>query len=69
MTSLPLQYITDTNGKNIAVVLPIEFWNSIFPQDDTAKILSSKKMKMRILESIKRNEGYSLEAVHAKLGI
>jgi len=69
MTSITMQYITDRSGNPTAVVLPIEFWRSIFPQDDTDKLLSSKKMKARILDAMKRNNGYTLEEVREKLGI
>ena len=43
MTSPQLQYIKDIKGKPIAVVIPIEFWNSIFPNDDTQYLNSIKK--------------------------
>ena len=69
MPSIPLQYITDNKGKRIGVGLPIEFWRSIFPHDETDKILSSQKMKKRILEAMKRDDGYSLKGVREKLGI
>ena len=69
MSTVPMQYITDTSGKPLAVVLPIDFWREMFPQDETDKILSSKKMRARILSAMQRDDGYSLEAVREKLGI
>jgi hypothetical protein len=69
MTSPQLQYIKDLKGKPIAVVLPIEYWNSIFPVNDTQYLNSSNKMKKRIIEAMNRNEGMSYEEVNEKFGI
>lgn len=69
MEYLPLQYITDSKGKQIAVVLPIEFWEKIFPQDETDYLASSKEMKKRILEAMQRTDGISYKDVCEKLGI
>jgi len=69
METVSMQYITDTSGKPTAVVLPIEFWKAIFPDDYSEKLLSSKKMKQRILEAMKRNDGFTIGEVHEKLGI
>ena len=69
MTNQQLQYIRNMEGKPVAVVLPIEFWNSIFPMDETQYLNSSERMRQRLIESMNRNEGYSLEEVHEKLGI
>ncbi len=66
---IEVQYINDSSGKPVAVVLPIEFWRSLFPEDETDRILSSKIMKKRLLEAMQRNDGYSIEDVHEKLGI
>ena len=56
-------------GKPIAVVLPIEFWCSVFPMDETQYFNCSEKMRQRLIESLRRDEGYSLEEVYEKLGI
>ena len=69
MEHTQLQYIRNMEGKPIAVVLPIEFWRSVFPLDETEYLNSSEKMRQRLLESLGRDEGYSLEEVHEKLGI
>ena len=69
MNNIQMQYLTDNNGKKIAVVLPIEFWNKIFPQDDTEYLKSSRIMKKRILEAMKRTDGIKFELVREKLGI
>jgi hypothetical protein len=69
MSQTQVQYIRNMEGKPIAVVLPIEFWRSVFPMDETQYLNSSEKMRQRLLESLGRDEGYSLEEVHEKLGI
>ena len=69
MPQTQLQYIRNMEGKPIAVVLPIEFWRSIFPMDETQYLNSSEKMRQRLIESLGRDEGYSFEEVHEKLGI
>jgi len=69
MSQSQVQYIRNMEGKPIAVVLPIEFWRSVFPMDETQYLNSSEKMRQRLLESLGRDEGYSLEEVHEKLGI
>ncbi len=69
MLQTQLQYIRNMEGKPIAVVLPIEFWRSVFPMDETQYLNSSEKMRQRLIESLGRDEGYSLEEVYEKLGI
>jgi len=69
MQTLALQNITDNNGKQIAVVLPIEFWKKVCPQDETDYLKSSKIMKKRILEAMNRTEGIPYKEVCEKLGI
>lgn len=69
MSQTQLQYIRNMEGKPIAVVLPIEFWRSLFPMDETQYLNSSEKMRQRLIESLGRNEGYSLQEVYEKLGI
>ncbi len=64
-----IQYIRNMEGKPIAVVLPIEFWHSVFPMDETQYLNSSEKMRQRLMESLGRDEGYSLQEVHEKLRI
>jgi len=69
MLQTQLQYIRNMEGKPIAVVLPIEFWRSVFPIDETQYLNSSEIMRKRLIESLGRDEGYSLEEVREKLGI
>ncbi|MBM2814859.1 MAG: hypothetical protein HW421_1621 [Ignavibacteria bacterium] len=69
MPAVTYQYLTDTNGKPVAVVLPIQFWNSVFPQDETKYLMKSKRMKQRLIEALNRTDGFSIEEVREKLGI
>ena len=69
MLDVNIQYLTDTDGNQIAVVLPIEFWRKLIPQDETSYLLSSKIMKNRLIEAMNRNDGFTLEEVREKLGI
>jgi hypothetical protein len=69
MQNIQMQYLTDNNGKQIAVVLPIKFWNEIFPQDETEYLKSSKIMKKRILEARQRTDGIEFEVLREKRGI
>lgn len=69
MLQTELQYIRNMEGKPIAVVLPIEFWRSVFPMDETQYLNSSEKMRQRLIESLSRDGGYSLEEVYEKIGI
>ena len=64
-----LQYLTDDNGKAVAVVVPIEVWREIESERETAYLLKSDAMKRRLLEANGRTEGISLDDARAKLGI
>ncbi len=70
--SLPLediQYISDWEGKPTAVIVPIDLWQELFSEKETAYLLRSETMKRRLLEARQRREGISLEAAREKLGI
>ena len=67
--STDLQYISDDAGKAIAVIVPIEVWQEIESERETAYILNSPVMKKRLLEAKERTSGISLEDVRAQLGI
>jgi len=64
-----LQYICDSEGQKISVVVPITFWQELMAERETAYLLSSPAMKERLLNARKRQDGISLEAVCEKLGI
>lgn len=64
-----LQYISDATGAAIGVIVPIELWNQIESERETAYLLKSDAMKRRLLEAMDRTEGISLEDAREKLGI
>ena len=64
-----LQYICDSEGQTVSVVVPIAFWQEIIAERETAYLLSSPAMKARLITAKKRQNGISLEAVCEKLGI
>ena len=67
--STDLQYISDDAGKAVAVIVPIEIWQEIESERETAYLLKSDAMKQRLQEAKNRTGGISLEEVRAKLGI
>ena len=64
-----LQYITDANGKAISVIIPIDIWQEIISERETAYLLNSPTMRQRLLEAKERSGGISLEEARAKLSI
>lgn len=64
-----VQYISDTNGTPLGVFVPIEVWQEIESEKETAYLLESVKMKERLLTAKNRDGGLSLEDVREKLGI
>ncbi len=64
-----VQYISDADGKPLAVIVPIELWQEIESERETAYLLKSDAMKRRLLEAKERQQGVSLEVVREKLGI
>ncbi|MBD2175976.1 prevent-host-death protein [Pseudanabaena sp. FACHB-1998] len=64
-----LQYICDSEGQTVSVVVPISFWREIMAERETAYLLSSPAMKKRLLSARKRQDGISLESACEKLGI
>jgi PHD/YefM family antitoxin component YafN of YafNO toxin-antitoxin module len=64
-----LQYICDSEGQTVSVIVPIDLWQEIISERETAYLLSSPAMKARLLTARKRQDGISLEAACEKLGI
>lgn len=64
-----VQYISDTNGTPVGVFVPIELWEEIESEKETAYLLRSMKMKERLLEAKHRDEGLTLDDVREKTGI
>ena len=64
-----IQYISDATGNPVGVIVPIEIWEEIESEKETAYLLRSDVMKTRLLAAKERIEGISLEDACAKLGI
>ena len=62
MNTAQIQYVADQQGKPTAVIVPIEVWQKILAEKETAYLLKSKTMKKRLLAA-KGGEAF------AKLGI
>ena len=69
MATLDIQYISDSEGREIGVILPIELWREIESERETAYLLNSPKMRERLLRSKSRDGGISLEDAVEKLGL
>lgn len=66
---LPFQYIADADGKAVAVIVPIEIWQEIESERETAYLLKSDAMRQRLLAAKDRTTGISFEDAREKLGI
>lgn len=76
---MTIQYVTDEQGNEVAVILPIQYWREIRAKleiteperGDTEYLLGSKVMKDRLLESLNRSphERISWEEVKNALGL
>lgn len=64
-----IQYISDATGNPVGVIVPIEIWEEIESEKETAYLLKSDAMRKRLLAAKERIEGISLEDACAKLGI
>jgi len=64
-----LQYVSDEKGKPTAVIIPIELWQELLAERETAYLLKSKKMKDRLLEARQHHDGITLDTAREKLGV
>jgi antitoxin YefM len=69
MNTAQIQYVADQQGKPTAVIVPIEVWQKILAEKETAYLLKSKTMKKRLLAAKGRKEGIKFGEAFAKLGI
>lgn len=69
MPDTDIQIVSNEAGEPTAVIVPIELWREIVSERETAHLLSSEKMKQRLLTAAGRSGGLSLDAVIAKLGM
>jgi len=57
------------SSENMPSEMPIDVWQEIESERETAFLLKSSAMKKRLLDAQQRTDGISLEEVRAKLGI
>jgi PHD/YefM family antitoxin component YafN of YafNO toxin-antitoxin module len=62
-------FIFDENGNPTGVILPIDLWQEIASERETAYLLKSEEMKKRLLEARRRDAAIPFEVVREKLGI
>ena len=64
-----IQYITDQEGRATGVIVPIDLWREILSEKETAYLLRSEPMRLRLLAALERQDGIPFEVVREKLGI
>jgi PHD/YefM family antitoxin component YafN of YafNO toxin-antitoxin module len=69
MNTTPIQFVSDAQGKPTAVIVPIELWQELLAEQETAYLLKSTAMKQRLLTAKGRKEGIAFEDVCEKIGV
>jgi antitoxin YefM len=69
MVHAEVQYISDAEGKEVSVTVPIDLWHEIESERETAYLLKSDTMKQRLLEAKNRQGGINLEDALERLGV
>lgn len=64
-----LQYVSDESGNPVSVIVPIELWREIESEKETAYLLKSETMKLRLQEAKERQSGIPFEEAREKFGI
>ena len=64
-----IQYISDENNNVTAVIVPIELWQELQSEKETAYLLKSETMKKRLLEARKRKKGIPFDEARKRLGV
>ena len=64
-----IQYISDENNNVTAVIVPIELWQELQSEKETAYLLKSETMKKRLLEAKNRKKGIPFDEACKKLGV
>ena len=64
-----IQYISDENNNITGVIVPIDLWQEIQSEKETAYLLKSETMKKRLLEAKNRKEGIPFDEACEKLGV
>ena len=64
-----IQYISDEKNNVTGVIVPIDLWEELQAEKETAYLLKSETMKKRLLKAKRRKEGIPLDEVRKKLGV
>jgi len=64
-----IQRVLDEKGTVTSVIVPINIWQEIQSEKETAYLLKSEVMKQRLLAAKNRREGIDFEVACEKLGI
>jgi hypothetical protein len=64
-----IQYISDEHNNVTGVIVPIDLWQEIQSEKETAYLLKSETMKKRLIEAKNRQEGIPFEEACEKLGV
>ncbi len=56
-----VQYISDAEGKEVGVIVPIDLWHEIESEREMAYLLKSDTLKRRLLEAKPALNGRALE--------
>ena len=64
-----IQYIADEDNNITGVIVPIELWQEIQSEKETAYLFKSKAMKKRLLDAKNRKKGIPFDEARKKLGV
>jgi hypothetical protein len=64
-----IQYISDQHNKITGVIVPIDLWQELQSEKETAYLLKSETMKNRLIKAKNNKEGIPFDAACQKLGI
>jgi hypothetical protein len=64
-----IQYISDDQDKVTGVIVPIDLWQEIQSEKETAYLLKNEIMKKRLLEAKNRKEGIPFDDACKSLGV
>jgi hypothetical protein len=62
-----LQYTADENNNITGIIVPIDLWNGIQSEKETAYLIKSEAMKSRLLEAKNRKKGIPFDDACKKL--
>lgn len=64
-----IQYIADENNNVTGVIVPIDLWQEIQSEKETAHLLKSEAMKKRLIAAKNRKKGIPFDEACKKLGV